>query len=266
MSIIIDCHAHLASSRFEGDRDEVLERARASGVGVVVVVGEDREDNERVRRVVAAQSDDGPCRMLPCFGFHPDRFADDAEPPDRAELDRTFQQIREGQELIVAIGEVGLDFYYAKSEARREAQKRVLEEIAALSHELDLPLNVHSRSAGHYTVDLLIAAGAKSVLMHAFDGKVSHAKRGAEHGFLFSIPPSAVRSEQKQKMIQKLPLESLALESDAPVLGPVRTERNEPKNLRLTAELMAKAHGVSLERIEELTTANAKRIFRKIDL
>jgi len=258
---MIDCHAHLAAREFDGDRDAVRRRAMAAGVRVVLVVGEDAEDNRRVETVVRAASPEG-ARLLPCFGLHPDRFADDREPPDRDAVDGVTAMIRANASRLAAIGEVGLDRWVVKDPARRAAQTRLLEELAALAQELDLALNVHSRSAGHYAIDLLAAAGSRRVLMHAFDGKASHAVRGAEAGFVFSIPPSVVRSPQKQKLVRALPLEALALESDSPVLGPVAEERNEPANLVLARDVIARAHGTTPERVAEVTTQNAKRIFK----
>jgi TatD DNase family protein len=135
--------------------------------------------------------------------------------------------------------------------------------MAALAQELALPLNVHSRSAGHHTLDLLITCGANRVLMHAFDGKASYAVRAAEqHGYLFSIPPSVVRSSQKQKLVRLLPLEALVLESDSPVLGPEPGVRNEPANLMHAVRCIAALKGVSEDRVQEITTVNAKRLFR----
>jgi TatD DNase family protein len=257
---MIDCHAHLASHEFDADREAVRGRAAAAGVAAVLVVGEDADDNERVLRVIAAATTGGSA-LLPCLGFHPDRFADDRPLPTRADIDLAIAQIRAHAAGLTAIGEVGLDYWCTKDSERRHVQGALLEEMAAMSAELDLPLNVHSRSAGHYTVDLLMAAGARRVLMHAFDGKAAHAVRASEAGYVFSVPPSVVRSDQKQKLVRRLPLESLALESDSPVLGPERDRRNEPANLVFARDFIAEAHGVSPERVDEITTANAKRLF-----
>jgi TatD DNase family protein len=260
---MIDCHAHLAGDDFDQDRDAVRRRAAAAGVAAVLVVGEDAEDNARVLRVISAASPEG-ARMLPCLGFHPDRFADDRPRPTAAETDAVIDQIRAHADRLAAIGEVGLDYWYVKDPERRRAQGVLLERMASLSAQLGHALNVHSRSAGHYTVDLLLAAGAKRVLMHAFDGKAAHAVRAAEAGFLFSVPPSVVRSEQKQKLVRRLPLESLCLESDSPVLGPDRESRNEPANLTFARDFIALAHGVDPERVEEITSANALRLFPRL--
>lgn len=262
---MIDCHAHLAGEEFDSDREAVRTRARAAGVEAVLVVGEDPSDNDRVLRVLAEGTGSSHgARLLPCLGFHPDRFADDHPAPSQEAMDAAIAQVRAYSGEIAAIGEVGLDYWWVKDPERRRAQGALLEAMAALSLELDLPLNVHSRSAGHYTVDLLLAAGAKRVLMHAFDGKASHAARAAEAGYLFSVPPSVVRSDQKQKLVRRLPLESLALESDSPVLGPDRGQRNEPANLAFSRDFIADAHGVSRERVDEFTTANARRLFPRL--
>ena len=260
---MIDCHAHLADGSFDDDRSQVRDRAAAVGVSAVLVVGEDPEDNRRVLKVIGESPAEG-CLLLPCLGFHPDRFSDDRPIPDRSEIDTAITQIRDHADGLAAIGEVGLDYWWSKDPQRRLAQNTLLEEIAALAAELDLPLNVHSRSAGRYTVDLLLGCGAERVLMHAFDGKASHAVRAAEAGYLFSVPPSVIRSQQKQKMVRRLPLESLCLESDSPVLGPEREQRNEPANLTYARDFIAKVNDVSPERVDEVTSQNAARLFPRL--
>lgn len=258
---MIDCHAHLAGEEFDADRGEVRARAADAGVEAVLVVGEDRADNARVLEVCADGGGEG-CRLLPCLGLHPDRWAEDREPPDREELDRLLAQIRENAGRIAAIGEVGLDRWWVKSEARRAAQEEALREIAALALELDLPLNVHSRSAGRRTLDLLREVGVRRVLMHAYDGKAGHALDAARDlGFVFSIPPSCVRSPQKQKLIRLLPLEHLALETDSPVLAPEKGQRNEPRNLAVSRDEIARVKGVEAREVAAATTANARALF-----
>jgi TatD DNase family protein len=255
---LIDCHSHLALDDFDADRQEVIERARGADVARILVVGEDADDDRRVLEVCARHAD----TLIPCVGLHPDRFAEDRELPDAASIEAVAELARAHRERIVAIGEVGLDYWYVKTEERRAAQRAGLERMAALATELDLPLNVHSRSAGHQTIDLLAATGARRVLMHAFDGKASHAVRAVEqYGYLFSIPPSVVRSAQKQKLVRRLPLEALSLESDSPVLGPEPGSRNEPANLSHAVHCIAALKGVGEDRVREITTANARRLF-----
>jgi len=258
---VIDCHAHLASDAFDADRDAVLDRAALAGVRKIVVVGEDAGDDRRVLELASRRPD----LLVPCVGLHPDRFAEDREAPGPDAIAEVAALARRERGRLAAIGEVGLDYFWVKSDERRAAQRRCLEAMVELSLELDLPLNVHSRSAGHYAIDLLAAAGARRVLMHAFDGKASHARRAVEqHGFVFSVPPSVVRSAQKQKLVRSLPLESLALETDSPVLGPEPKTRNEPANLGLVVEAIADLKGVSADDVIEAAAASTRRVLGAI--
>lgn len=253
---MIDCHAHLALPEFDADRTEVLARAAAAGVERIVVVGEDLGDSRRVLAVAARHPE-----LWPCAGLHPDRFSEELPPPGDAEIEAVCALIRQAWPRLVAIGEVGLDHWLVRSPERRAAQAAALERFAALSAETGLPLNVHSRSAGKATLELLLRAGARRVLLHAFDGKAGHAAPGVEAGYVFSIPPSVIRSPQKQRLVRYLPLEAIALESDSPALGPDPRARNEPANLRLALQAIAGLHRVSEERVLEAAAAAARRLF-----
>ncbi len=171
--------------------------------------------------------------------------------------------IRAHRDRLVGIGEVGLDHWVVKEAKDWEIQEHALAKFVVLSKELDLPLNVHSRSAGRHTVRFLREQGAQKVLLHAFDGKVSAAMEGIEAGYYFSIPPSVVRSQQKQKLLRHLPLDRLLLETDSPVLGPDPAVRNEPKNVVVSCQAIASAKGVSVEEVARVTSENARRLFPK---
>ena len=255
---MIDCHTHLTSDEFDADRTAVLDRATAGGVAYMAIVGQDPVENQGV---LAAAAADG--RLLPFLGLHPDRFADRAPVADEAMVVTVLEMIRAAAPRITGIGEVGLDHWVTQAPALREQQHAAFRRIVALAGELALPLNVHSRSAGRHAIDLLLEAGATRVLMHAFDGKAGHALRGAEAGYLFSIPPSVVRSPQKQKLIRALPLEALALETDSPVLGPERGMRNEPANLAISRDAIARIKGVAPQAVAEQTMENTWRVFGK---
>ena len=229
----------------------------------MLAVTEGPEELSEVRRLAADSTVALP--VLACFGLHPDRFAEDLSPPPREQIDTLIEAIRRDANQLGAIGEIGLDHFRVRSAERRRAQAALLEELAQLGKELGLALSVHARSAGRAAIELLQGVGAERVLMHAFDGRAAHAVRAIEHGFSFSIPPSVLRSPQKQKLVKRLPLESLLLESDAPALGPVARERNEPANIVVGRDFIAQAHGVSAERVVEQTTANARCLFPRLD-
>jgi TatD DNase family protein len=257
---MIDCHTHLTSPEFDADRAAVLERAWAAGVTHIAIVGQDAGENRQVLAAAREAAGQGP-HLLPFLGLHPDRFADGRAPVAPEEVDAVCMEIRTRRLEIAGIGEVGLDYWRCQNGERRALQREAFGRLVRLAIELDLPLNVHSRSAGHHAIDFLLRHGARRVLMHAFDGKAGHALKGAEAGFVFSIPPSIVRSEQKRKLVRVLPLESLALETDSPVLGPDPAARNEPANARLALAAIAEIKGIPLEEAACATTAAARRVF-----
>ncbi|MEW6741365.1 MAG: TatD family hydrolase [Planctomycetota bacterium] len=246
----IDSHCHLADPSFDPDREAVIERGLRAGVTTMLVMGENLAENQHILELCR-----GHTAMRPCLGHYPSHL-------DMAMARQTAALIVAHAREIAAIGEVGLDYRLYEEPDQRAKQREILQLFAATSNETGLALSVHSRSAGHYTIDLLIEAGARHVVMHAFDGKAVHALRGIDPGFHFSIPPSVVRSQQKQKLVAALPLDRLLLESDAPVLGPDPQVRNEPAAVVEAARKIAELKGVDLAEVAAITTANASRLFR----
>ena len=247
--MLIDTHTHLCDPVFDTDRAEVLERAAAAGIGAVILVGEDLQDARRNIELAANY-----VMLKPAAGLYPAVL-------DRAQAQDLHVFIRNESKRLVAIGEVGLDYWVVKEESDKELQREIFKGFIALSLEQDLPLNVHSRSAGRHAVSLLLECGASRVQMHAFDGKASAALPAVEAGFYFSIPPSVVRSRQKQKLVKNLPLSCLLVETDSPVLGPTRDERNEPANIRISINAIAEIKGVSEVEIIEAITENTRRLY-----
>ncbi len=246
---LIDAHAHLGSAEFDLDREEVLCRAAEAGVCAVVTVGETLEDAQRNLTL----GRDYPL-IHPTAGLYPTYL-------DLRQADALIEFIRAEREELVAIGEVGLDYWKVKEADQLEIQREIFGRFVDLSLEVDLPLNVHSRAAGRHAIALLTERGARRVLLHAFDGKASNALPGVESGFYFSVPPSIVRSPQKQKLVRRLPLECLLLETDSPVLGPSRDERNEPANVRVSLQAVAELKDLPLGEVAEITRENARRLF-----
>ncbi|XP_062827988.1 putative deoxyribonuclease TATDN3 isoform X4 [Anolis carolinensis] len=249
----VDCHCHLAAPEFEGSKLLAL-----------VAVAEHSGDFEKIIHLSERYSG----FVFGCLGIHPIQSS-----PTGQERSVTLQDLDEALPLIelykdhlLAIGEVGLDFTprIASTEEQKEGQRQVLIKQIQLAKQLDLPLNVHSRSAGRPTINLLKEQGAERVLLHAFDGKPSVAIAGVQAGYFFSIPPSIIRSEQKQKLVKQLPLESICLETDSPALGPEKQVRNEPKNIFIAAEYIAKIKGISVEDVLHKTTQNALKVFPKL--
>jgi TatD DNase family protein len=248
---LFDGHAHLAAPEFAHDLGEVLARAEDAGVRGVVAVGETLADAERNLALAGRYP-----LVRPAAGLYPTILD-----PGAAAAMEAF--IRREAPRLTAIGEVGLDRWKVKTEAEWGLQAEIFGRFVRLAVELDLPLNIHSRSAGRHALALLQGQGARRVLMHAFDGKASTALAGVRAGYYFSVPPSIVRSPQKQKLVRGLPLEALILETDAPVLGPDPSVRNEPAGVAIVCREIARLKGVPAEEVARATTANALRLFSR---
>ena len=249
---IVDTHTHICDSSFDADRGEVLKKAAEAGIGAIIAVGENMDDARRNIELA-----DRHPMIRPAAGLYPTILD-----LDQAEQMHSF--IRQERSKLVAIGEVGLDFWVVKEEPHKELQKEILKGFVNLSQELDLPLNIHSRSAGRHAVALLLEHGATRVQMHAFDGKASAALPAVEAGFFFSIPPSVIRSRQKQKLVKHLPLSCLLVETDSPVLGPDPKQRNEPANITFAIKAVADLKSAVEEEVLEAVGANTRRLYGNI--
>uniref|UniRef100_A0A8C7N5Y8 TatD DNase domain containing 3 n=1 Tax=Oncorhynchus kisutch TaxID=8019 RepID=A0A8C7N5Y8_ONCKI len=300
MKGFIDCHCHISARDFDNDIEDVIENSKKAGLLALLAVAENVGEFEKIIQL----SQRFPGFIFPCLGVHPIQgTAPEPQrgavlqvcAPNKdhnlhrhhhhhhnacllrhcllnghifsmQDLDAALPLIEKYKDHLVAIGEVGLDFTprFVSGDADKDSQRQVLIRQAEIAKQLDLPLNVHSRSAGRPTIHLLKEQGVEKALLHAFDGKPSVAMEGVKAGYFFSIPPSIVRSEQKQKLVKQLPLESMCLETDSPALGPEKQVRNEPKNISVCAEYISKIKGVPLETVMEVTTQNALRLFPRL--
>jgi TatD DNase family protein len=246
---IVDTHAHLCDPIFDSDRKVVLKKAQANGLAAIVAVSENLSDAHRNLEL----ADRYPF-VHAAAGLHPTQL-------DLKQAQALCTFIRKEHSGIVAIGEVGLDYWAVKDESEKQLQRDIFRTFIDLSLELDLPLNVHSRSAGRHAIALLLEYGASRVQLHAFDGKAASALPAVEAGYFFSIPPSVVRSPQKQKLVKRLPLSCLMIETDSPVLGPSRDERNEPANAVLSVNAIAEFKHISQTEVIEEAYKNTCRLY-----
>ena len=249
---IVDTHAHICDPMFDDDRDEVLKRAGDNGITAVIAVGENLSDARKNIDLAAHHP-----ALRPAAGLYPTIL-------DQAKAEEMHDFIRKERAGLVAVGEVGLDFWIVKEKSDKELQKEIFKGFISLAEELDLPLNVHSRSAGRHAVTLLLECNAAKVQMHAFDGKASAALPALEAGYFFSIPPSVVRSRQKQKLVKKLPLSQMLVESDSPVLGPDPNLRNEPVNVSISIRAIAELKNISDHQVMEAVSENTQKLYGNI--
>lgn len=272
MASFFDCHAHINSPSFsKEDIEIIIKNAEEKKVKGIISVTETYEDCLDVLDVAKKYS-----IIIPGIGLHPiqplvdengQRLSKGGRTSTLEEVYPVLELIKKYKDEIACIGEVGLDFspqFLNKVEEEKEIQKQIFEKQIELANEFNIPLNVHSRSAGHYAIETLIEKNAKNVLLHAFDGKPGYALKGIQAGYYFSIPPSIRRSPQKQKLVKILPLDRIILETDSPALSPEKDTINEPCNVAISCEEIAKIKGISVEEVSKITTENALKLFPKL--
>ncbi|MCL2324945.1 MAG: TatD family hydrolase [Proteobacteria bacterium] len=245
---MIDTHAHLNDACFDHDLGDVVDRARAAGVTQCIVVGEGPKDAAKILSIAEAHAG----WAYPALGLFPAPFDDDDV--------LAFEALAQHPQWI-AFGEVGLDTWIVKEPSARARHEEVFRHIVRLAARRNLPLNIHSRNCGKRVIEILTEETAAKVHLHAFDAKPSTIALGIEAGFYFSIPTSIVHSPQKQKLAKLVPLTQMLLESDAPVLGPDRMSRNEPKNLPLTLAAIARIRDIPDAALEEILDTNTRQLY-----
>ncbi|XP_048841484.1 putative deoxyribonuclease tatdn3 isoform X1 [Brienomyrus brachyistius] len=260
----IDCHCHISAAEFTKDRDDVIKRAEEAGVRMLISVTEEASEFEKAVQL----SKSYPGLLVPCLGIHPVQHSDSREHRSVAiqDLECALPLFQKYKDDIVAIGEIGLDFtpWYAPYPQQRAEQQQVFRRQLEIAKEMDLPVNIHSRSAARQTIRILKEQGIGHALLHNFAGRPSVAMEGVKAGYCFSFPPAACRNEQRAAVIKQIPLEHICLETDSPALGPEKHVRNEPKNIVLSCEYIAKVKGLTPEKVMEATTWNAVRLFPRI--
>lgn len=253
--MLIDSHAHLEMPDFKKDLEAVIQRAKESGVEYIFTVGTEKKDWKRALEIANSHP-----TIYAILGVHPHN----AKEID----DQTYPLLRElcRDKKVRALGEMGLDFF--RNLSPREFQLRRFREQIGLAKELGLPIVVHDREAHQETLEILKSENAEECggIIHCFSGDYEMAKVCMDMGFYISIPGSMTfkNAGRFREIVKRIPLESLLVETDAPFLTPepFRGKRNEPGYVRYTAEKLAEIKKVSFEKVAEVTTKNALRVYR----
>ena len=253
---LIDSHTHLDAEPFDMDRQEVIERARAAGVAVLITIGAGYGVDSMHRAVSLAERFPN---VWAAVGIHPH----DAETPEEALADLSTLA---RHQRVVAVGETGLDYF--KELAPRDLQERWFRAHIRLALEVDKPLIIHSRSAGARCLEILREMGASRCggVFHCFGEDAAFAAALAEIRFLVSFPGTITfkKAEATREVARRIPLEQIMLETDAPYLAPepYRGKRCESAMMVATAERLAEIRGLSLDEVARVTTETARRFFR----
>lgn len=251
--MLTDSHTHLNAEQFNEDQDEVIQRALDAGVTRIVNVGFNRETIPS--SIALAERYDF---IYSTVGWHP-VDAIDMMPGDLEWIEELCKH-----EKVVAIGEIGLDYYWDKSP--KDVQQRVFREQIRLARKLGMPIVIHNRDAHQDILHILKEEKAEEVggIMHCFSGSWETAKQCLNMNFHISFggPVTFKNARQPKEVLAQVPLDRLLIETDAPYLTPhpFRGKRNETGYVRLVAETAAEIRGMTLEEIAEITTNNAIRL------
>jgi len=250
--MLIDTHCHLDFPEFNQDRDEVIQRAQQEGIDYIINIGSSLEGS-KASLELAKQHD----FIYATVGLHPH------------EADKFNQEVRDTLEglatkdKVVAIGEIGLDYYRNYSQV--ENQKALFASLVKLAKELGKPVVIHNRQAPDDTLRILKDSRPEKVVVHCFSGDENFLKECLDLGFFISFTCNITyrKADSLRKLVKIMPLERLLLETDAPFLPPegFRGRRNEPMYVKFLAQEIARVKGVSVEEVAQVTTENAKGFF-----
>ncbi len=252
---ITDSHTHLDATAFDLDREDVIERARQAGVTRIITIGSGGGFASASNAIALAQQYPW---IWASAGVHPH---DAAEPFDIARLEQSAINPR-----VVAIGETGLDFF--RDWSPRDMQERWFRAQIELALRLNKPLIIHSREAGILCLEILQELHAEKVggVFHCYAENAAFAKTLRGLNFLVSFPGTVTfkKADKLRETVSAIALDQIMLETDAPFMAPEphRGKRCESAFVVETAKMVAKIKGVSLEELAQVTTENAKRLFR----
>lgn len=251
----IDSHVHLDDSRFDLDRDNLIRTLKDNKVELVINIGADEDSSER-----SVELADRYENIYAVVGVHP-HSAKDLEGRDLSSIIKMLEN-----DKVVAIGEIGLDYYYDNSP--RDIQKKWFKEQINLALRLNKPVVIHSRDADKDTFDIIksgVEEGGLTGVMHCYSGSVELAKEYLKLGFYISLggPVTFKNARVPKEVAKEVALDRLLIETDCPYLSPepYRGKRNEPMFVSYVAEEIAKIKGISIEEVAEVTTQNAKKLF-----
>jgi len=286
---LTDTHCHLDFNKFDEDRPAVIQRAMDAGITRMLIPALDLDSSRAGIKLAEAHAN-----IFVAVGFHPtdlDKWRESSIEDLRNLIMESSGSPLERQEQapaphnkIVAIGEIGLDYYWVKETEKRAFQRDVLKQQLQLAHEVNKPVVIHMREEndtwfGQASVDLLeilsvwheqLATEKHSLaerpgVLHSFNGNLETAQKALRLNFYIGVtgPVTYKNAEEKRQIIRQLPLERLLVETDSPFLTPIpyRGKRNEPAFVAYIADKIAEIQLTTREQVAESTTSNAARLF-----
>ncbi len=247
--MLIDTHCHLDASEFDSDRSEVIGRARSAGVGAFVIPAVERSGFSKVLKICGNE-----LACHPALGIHP-MYVENAVPED-------LEILRERAMEVVAIGEIGLDFFVENYD--RERQIYFFEAQLKIAREFDLPVLLHVRRSQDTVLASLRRIRVKGGIAHAFNGSLQQAEEFIRLGFRLGFGGAMTfeRATRIRSLAETLPMASIVLETDSPDMPPsfIGKARNSPEYLPKIAEVLANLRKMTANEVAMTTTENAREV------
>lgn len=275
---LVDVHCHLNSKIFEKELDKVLERAQKAGVKSIIVSGTNTASNKQVLEMAEKYHEKFGGIFKVSLGLHPIDAIGLSEgetgipkQPGPINLEKEFAFIEKNKDKILAVGEVGLDYYWDND--HHEEQREIFRKIIKFAVKINKPLIIHTWKAEEDCLNILEEeVGSNSdredescrkipVILHCFGGRKSLITRGKELGYYFTVPPSIMKGSNFQTLAKKVGIKQLLTETDAPWQAPVRETINEPANVRIAVKKIAEVLGLSEEEVENQIWQNYVKVF-----
>ncbi len=252
---LIDTHAHIYLPEFDDDREQMLERADKQGIAKILMPAIDQGSHRAMLDLEKAH----PERCLAMMGLHPCSVK-----AGTMDEELTIVETYLGSRTFVAVGEIGIDLYWDKTNL--SVQRQAFEKQIGWALELDLPIVIHSREATDECIEVVsqFQNGKLRGVFHCFSGTVQQAEKILELEFYLGIGGVvSFKNAGLDKVLEQVPMEKLVLETDSPYLSPVpyRGKRNEPAYLHQVSERLSAIKDIALEEVEVITTLNAKTLF-----
>lgn len=251
-NMYFDSHSHYDDARFDNDRDELLTEMHNKNVDLIVNSGE-----SMISALKTLELTEKYPFIYGAVGIHPHNAA------NMKEYDLKLLKQYAAMPKIVAIGEIGLDFYYDNSP--RDIQRSCFKKQLALAKEIDMPVIIHSREASQECFDIIKASGVNKGVIHCYSGSWQMAQDYINMGFYIGIGGVLTYSNARRtvEVVEKIPLDKIVIETDCPYLAPIpmRGKRNNSMYLEYVAEKISQITGVPHKEVASITTANAKKLF-----
>lgn len=257
--ILFDSHCHINDSHFDADRNDTIKRMKEAGLIGAMVIGCDRGEKKRIKELV----DQNPNFLYGAWALHPEYM-------DEVHRETSVHEILSicDEPEFYAVGETGLDYYWVKADALRQAQKERFRMHIAAAKELKKPVIVHARAAERDAVEILTQehAGDVGFVLHCFDSTPNIAKAAVDAGGYVGFT-GIITFKSAQKLLESVkavPIDRLLVETDCPYMAPVpkRGKRNEPAFVEFVAKKVAEVKGLDPEETARQTAYNAMRLFR----